>query len=285
MPTIAHLSDVHFGKIARTGIVSALIDEVNRLDVRLVVVSGDLTQRARNREYRAARAMLEAFTPPTLVVPGNHDVYAWWNPFSRVARPLRRYRRYITADLTPTFTADGLAALGINSAFGRTVKGGRIGSVARQAITDFFSGADEEAFKVLVVHHHLTKIQALGSHDVARKARKALRAASDVGVDLVLCGHLHVSHVHPVETEPGAHRLVIASAGTATSSRGRASNRDTNFYNLIRIGPDEAHDVTLRDRGAPLRTPGSPSAVTFRSSRPTTSPVSSAIARSLRSRW
>ena len=266
MTTIAHLSDVHFGKIAQAGIVEALVDEVNGLDVRLVAVSGDLTQRARNREYRAARAMLEAFTPPTIVVPGNHDVYAWWRPFRRVGWPLRRYRRHITPDLTPTFTEDGLAALGINSAFGRTVKGGRIGSTARQAITDFFSRTDAEAFKVLVVHHHLTRIQALGSHDVARKARKALRAASDAGVDLVLCGHLHVSHVHPLETEPGAHRLVIASAGTATSSRGRASNRDTNFYNLVRVGPDafeieerryapearrfEAHDIRRFERVA-----------------------------------
>ena len=70
---------------------------------------------------------------------------------------------------------------------------------------------------------------------MARKARKALKAASDAGVDLVLCGHLHVSHIHPLETEPGKHRLVIASAGTATSSRGRETSRGTNFYNLIHV--------------------------------------------------
>ena len=238
MAKIAHLSDVHFGKIAQPGIVEALVGEINAANVRLVAISGDLTQRARNREYREVKAMLDAFEAPTLVVPGNHDVYAWWNPLSRIFSPLNRYLRHITDDLTPTFEADGLAAMGVNSAHGRTIKGGRIGSAAREAISEFFADKGGDVFKVLVVHHHLTKIQALGSHDVARKAQKALHVASDVGVDLVLCGHLHVSHIHPVEVEPGVHRLVIASAGTATSSRGRASNRDTNFYNLIRIAPD-----------------------------------------------
>ena len=57
-------------------------------------------------------------------MPGNHDVYAWWRPFHRVFRPLSRYRRHITDDLTPTFRQDGLAVLGINSAHGRTIKGG-----------------------------------------------------------------------------------------------------------------------------------------------------------------
>jgi len=72
---------------------------------------------------------------------------------------------------------------------------------------------------------------------VARKAQQTLEVASNVGVDLVLCGHLHISHIEPIVIVPEEHRVVIASAGTATSSRGRKSNRQTNFYNLIRVTP------------------------------------------------
>jgi 3',5'-cyclic AMP phosphodiesterase CpdA len=235
---LAHLSDIHFGRIAYPEIVDGLVEEVNSSEVDLVVVSGDLTQRARPSQYRAARAMLDAFDPPTLVVPGNHDVYAWWRPATRVFDPLRRYRKYISDDLLPTFEGEGAAVLGINSAYGRTVKGGRIGSAALARIGSFFGKQPEDTFKVLVVHHHLMQIQALGSHDVARNAQQTLAQAAAVGVDLILCGHLHVSHIEPVELERLDHRLVIASAGTATSNRGRPPHHATNFYNRIEIRAD-----------------------------------------------
>ena len=184
---------------------------------------------------------------PSLAVPGNHDVYAWWHrPFLRIFDPLRRYREFISGDLTPTFEQDNVAVLGINSAYGLTVKGGHIGAAQRTAIQTFFADKPPEVFKVLVVHHHLTKLRSLGrKHDVALNAQKALDMAAAARVDLLLCGHLHVSHIEPLEIIPGAHRMVIASAGTATSSRGRDSNRYTNFYNIIHIEPDH---FTIEER-------------------------------------
>jgi 3',5'-cyclic AMP phosphodiesterase CpdA len=242
---IAHLSDLHFGKIAHPEIVGILIKEVNASDVDLVVVSGDLTQRARYGEFEDAAAMLEAIQPPTLVVPGNHDVYPWWNPFKRMFAPLGRFQRFISDDLLPSFEQDGVAVLGVNSAHGRTIKGGRIASADREAMEAFFESRGADVCKVLVVHHHLTKIRALGPHDVARKAQKTLQLASELGVDLILCGHLHISHIEPLEVVPEAHRLVVASAGTATSSRGRRSNREMNFYNVIDVNAD---GFTIQER-------------------------------------
>ena len=232
---LAHVSDTHFGKITSPGVVDALVDEINQADVGLVTVSGDLTQRARKAEFEAAAAMLEAFVPPVLVVPGNHDVYPWWFPLKRILNPLARYERFISADHTPTFENEDVAVLGVNSAHGRTIKGGHIDAVARSSIASYFENRPPEIFKVIVVHHHLTKIQALGPHDVARRAQKALEICSHVGVDLILCGHLHISHIEPIEIVPEEHRLVIASAGTATSTRGRRSNRKSNFYNIVEV--------------------------------------------------
>ena len=242
---IAHISDIHFGRIEIPEIVGALVDELNEVAPDLVVVSGDLTQRARRWQYEAARAMLGALDAPTLVVPGNHDVHAWWRPHARILRPLERFNHYITRDLTPTFEADGVTVLGINSAHGRTIMGGRIGSKQRSVIGEYFSSVEDDPFKVLVVHHHLVRIQALGPHDVARKAREALRTAAAAGVDLILCGHLHISHIELMEIEPLGHRIVIATAGTATSSRGRKHHRRTNFYNLIDVS---AADFTIEER-------------------------------------
>lgn len=236
--TIAHISDIHFGRIVHPRIVEHLLQEINDLCADVVVVSGDLTMRARRHEFEAAAAMLDAFTSPVIVVPGNHDVYPWFQPYRRLTRPLGRYRKYISENLAPSYQRNGLAVLGISSAHGRTIKGGRVTGVERRTIKDFFEGQNRRVFKVLVLHHHLTKIQALAPHDVARQARKALEMASHVGVDLILCGHLHISHIEPLEVMPERHRIVIASAGTATSDRGRGARPDSNLYNVIRVYPD-----------------------------------------------
>lgn len=232
---IAHLSDLHFGRIAHDGIVDALVSEVNREALDLVVLSGDLTQRARHHEFEQARALLRALEPPLLVVPGNHDVYPWWRPVRRLSTPLHRYRRYVTDDLTPTFEAEGIAVMGISTAHGFTIKGGRVRARDRRALRQYFGSTPDGAFKILVLHHHLTELRSLGPHDVAQRARRTLDAAAEEGVDLILCGHLHISHIEPLTIIPGDHRIVVASAGTATSNRWRSPRGPTNFYNLITV--------------------------------------------------
>ena len=243
--TIAHISDLHFGRIAHPGIVDALVSEVNEAAADLVVLSGDLTQRAREREFAAAQSMLSSVDVPTLVVPGNHDVYPWWRPFRRIVTPLRRYKEYVTDDLAPTFESDGVAVLGITTAYGLTVKGGRVGPRDREAIRSFFGPGGPSTFKVLVLHHHLTELRSLGPHDVARQARRTLDTAAECGVDLILCGHLHISHIEPLKIIPGKQQIVVASAGTATSNRWRAGNGATNFYNVISV-EDDAFEIEER---------------------------------------
>ena len=236
---VAHISDVHFGRIAHPEIVDGLVKEINAENVDLVVVSGDLTQRAFPHQYRGASKMLASFNAPWIAVPGNHDVFPWWRAFSRLTDPLRRFRKMIVDDLSPTFQKPGIAVLGINSAFGRTIQGGRIDESQRDAMRKFYTGLPNSTFRILTVHHHLALLEGLGDHDIAHDAEETLHCAADLNVDLILCGHLHVSHVAHVQTIPGGNPIVIASAGTATSDRGREPQKKVNFYNQIAISAEE----------------------------------------------
>jgi Predicted phosphohydrolases len=125
MRTIVHLSDLHFGAINEHAI-GALIEAVGALRPDVVAVSGDLTQRARAREFTRARAFLGELPSPQIVVPGNHDV-PFHNVVARFCFQLSRYRRYITPDLEPfLMVGDDLAIAGLNTARSWTFKGGRV---------------------------------------------------------------------------------------------------------------------------------------------------------------
>jgi 3',5'-cyclic AMP phosphodiesterase CpdA len=240
---IAHASDIHFGKISHDEVVPALVDEINAGAFDVVVISGDLTQRAREREYRPAREMIDALEPPVIVVPGNHDVPPWWRPVDRLLDAGGPFRKYISEDPTPTFTTTNggqkLAVFGLDSSHGASIAGGRIRQRHVEAMAAFFADLPRDTFSILTVHHPLKHLRAIGPHDVARGARRTLRQAGDKRVDLILSGHIHRSHVAHIETDvEEGHRIVIASAGTATSSRGRMEHRGVNFYNQVCVWPD-----------------------------------------------
>ena len=73
MRTIAHLSDLHFGRHDETA-AERLLADISEVKPNITVVTGDLTQRARHRQFAAARAFLEKLPRPVVVIPGNHDV-------------------------------------------------------------------------------------------------------------------------------------------------------------------------------------------------------------------
>ncbi len=124
MRIIAHLSDLHFGRVDPKTL-EPLLNSLHELAPHVVVVSGDFTQRATEVEFRQAREFLNRIPQPQIVTPGNHDV-PLYDLFSRFARPLDRYRRFITEDLQPSYTDEEIAVAAVNTARSWTFKGGRI---------------------------------------------------------------------------------------------------------------------------------------------------------------
>src|SRR4051812_16456239 len=124
MRNIVHLSDIHFGRVDYA-VVERLKEKISEINPHLIVVSGDLTQRARSAQFIEARAFLDALPKPQIVVPGNHDI-PLHNVYDRFIHPLDKYKKFITGDLHP-FYADGeIGVIGINTARSLTIKDGRI---------------------------------------------------------------------------------------------------------------------------------------------------------------
>ena len=208
MRTLAHLSDLHFGRVER-GVLDALRERLWQVKPDLVVVSGDLTQRARARQFRAARAFLDTLPQPQLVVPGNHDV-PLYNVLARFLAPLAGYRRFVAEDVEPSFVDEEIAVLGLNTARSFTWKGGGVSEAQLARAERKLRGLKAGVVKILVTHHPLPQL--------GRLAR--------CGVDVQVAGHLHATSI-------GATSALLVQAGTATSSRTR---EEPNSFNLLRIG-------------------------------------------------
>ncbi|MDX1660279.1 MAG: metallophosphoesterase family protein [Gemmatimonadota bacterium] len=234
MRTIVHLSDLHFGRID-PATTDPLVETVREIDPHLVAVSGDLTQRARDGQFRAAREFIERLPEPLVVVPGNHDI-PLWNVFARFLRPLEGWRRHIGEDLSPFWRDEEIAVAGVNTARSLTWKGGRINREQVAVLEDRFCDLPETTTSVVVAHHPFDLPPGHGPRDLVGRARMAMEALAPCGVDLFLTGHLHVHHVaHTARRyRVEGHSAVVAQAGTATSTRGRG---EPNSFNVVRIEP------------------------------------------------
>ena len=213
MTTIAHISDLHFGR-EDPRLAAALRRDLQERPPWLVAVSGDLTQRARRREFEAARAFLDGLGAPVLAVPGNHDI-PLFNVWARFAHPLAAYRRHISPETGPFFRREGLAVLGVNTARSNTWKDGRLSEGQIAGIREHLGALPEGVFKVLVTHHPFLPSPRARDPRVVGRGLQGLLAAEACGVDLLLSGHLH----HGFSGDVRGHYMVAAPVDAGRAGR------------------------------------------------------------------
>lgn len=243
MKRLAHISDLHFGK-TDPRLVMALDEDLDDFDPDLLVVTGDVTQRARLHEFEQARGFLDGLPFARLVVPGNHDIAPLYRPLSRLFNPYGRYTRYFPPTLNSFFADDQVLVMGLNTVHPLRWKEGTVATEQLDWIEQLVARHPDK-FHVLAAHHPLVHVAERPLEHRVLRHESLLRTLERVGIDLVLTGHLHESYDGPARTFGVAEAILVAQASTATSTRLRGH---VNAYNRVTVGGTHVH-IELRAYG------------------------------------
>jgi 3',5'-cyclic AMP phosphodiesterase CpdA len=232
MSCLLQISDPHFGT-EQPDVLRALEQLAAALAPGVVVLSGDITQRATAAQFAAARAFADRLGRPVLAIPGNHDI-PLFQLAARVFAPYGRYSRAFGDDLEPTFESREWLVATVNTTRWYRHEDGAVSAEQIERVARRLAQASPSQVRVVVTHQPVmvTRGQDLGNRLHGREQAVARWCAA--GADLILGGHIHLPFVRPLhDAFPGCAPTAWAvQAGTATSTRVRAGH--PNSVNVVR---------------------------------------------------
>jgi len=223
---ILHISDLHFGAVD-AALCAPLLALAEALRPDAVVVSGDLTQRARAAQFRDAKAFLSRFSAPVLCVPGNHDA-PLGNLAERLIAPFARYRAHFDPVLEPVLTLPGAVITGVNTANPLVWKAGRLRRASARHLADVFRAASSGMARIAVLHH----APMPAADETAADIFDPVGVVADLdaaGTEIVLSGHTHMPHFTVADTAAG---ILFLQVGTAISTRLKTGLNDVGVVDI-----------------------------------------------------
>jgi 3',5'-cyclic AMP phosphodiesterase CpdA len=233
---VLQVSDPHFGT-ERPDVVEALVRLARTLDPDVLLMSGDITQRAKPSEFAAAKAFVDRVgARQVVVIPGNHDI-PLFNLFARAVSPYGHYQEVFPGTLEPVLSSPDLLLIGVNSTRNYRHKDGTVSAEQIARVSAALMKRRPGQLGIVVAHHPVHVLSPQESKNLLHGHRAALGTWVLAGADLVLGGHIHLPFVRPVnDALPGLGRDAwVVQAGTAVSTRTRANA--PNSVNVIRYSP------------------------------------------------
>lgn len=230
MTTLLQVSDMHFGTEI-PAVVEALVGFAQRARPDVLIVSGDITQRARSGQFSAAWRFCERTgVPRVLAVPGNHDIPLFNLP-ARVFSPYGNYMRNFGHDLEPEYVSPDVLVVSVNTTRWYRHKHGEVGPEQIARVEHRLRSATPRQLRVVVTHQPVHVTATSDTNNLLRGHKLAVDAWARAGAHLILGGHIHLPHIEPVAG------MWSVLAGTAVSQRLRSGH--PNSVNLIRYSGGE----------------------------------------------
>lgn len=209
---IFHLSDIHFG-LEHTAALEWVREEIARRAPDAVAITGDLTMRARHREFAAAKDWINTLAAPVTVELGNHDM-PYFNPLERFIAPYRRFRG-VENKVERELDLGSLAIVPLKTAVRAQPRlNWSKGWITGAALDKCLRAIDAlpAGTRVLVAAHHPLREVGTKGTALTRNGEKALRELARRQVVGVLSGHVHDAFDILEETSAGPVRMI--GAGT-----------------------------------------------------------------------
>jgi 3',5'-cyclic AMP phosphodiesterase CpdA len=232
MSALLQISDTHFGT-EQPPVVAALLALTRRVQPVAVVLSGDITQRARRSQFSAARRFVEQLeVPASLVIPGNHDI-PLFNVAARMFFPYAGFKRAFGDTLEPRLSCDAFTIIGVNTTRASRHKNGEVSEEQVERVAQDLRAVASSQVRIVVTHQPVHVLRDTEIHNRLRGCEQAVRVWSDAGADIIMGGHIHL----PYTALLGEHfaglrrRCWVVQAGTAVSHRVRANH--PNSVNVL----------------------------------------------------
>ena len=227
---LLHLSDLHFGT-EQPRVCRAVVALCEQLQPEAVVVSGDLTQRARQEQFVAARTFLTGLKRPLLVVAGNHDV-PLFHVTRRIFTPYDYFQRYF-GELEPVLETEQFYLIGVNSVSRHHHTQGSISNFQILQAGERLRHAPSTKTKLIVSHQPFAASDPDDQAEAPRLMHRAVQYWSRFGLAGLLHGHLHTPAVFDLNQRHALRLdrpILDIQAGTALSTRLRQ-----NFPNSVNL--------------------------------------------------
>lgn len=240
MIRLFHVSDVHFGAEDKAAI-AWFGDAVREEQPDAIIMTGDLTMRARTREFEAAAEWLESLNRPVTVEVGNHDL-PLYNLLSRFARPYRRYKR-LERMIERPLEICGISIVPLKTTarfqFRLDWSKGYVDDRSLRRAMNLIGRAPKGDLVFVAAHHPLIDVGTKSSGET-RHGRVALDALTRAGAHAVLSGHVHDPFDIPYHGPEGEVRMV--GAGTLSTR----TRQDPPSFNEIRIADGRFETIARR---------------------------------------